>query len=241
LKPAHAWLNVFGFLSVVVAATLLHLAPTVVGTRIRPRRSATIALVALMAGAPLVAIGFAGGWAAIARIGALTEIVGSASLVIHSIGVERDRGRWTSDHDWHRFTSLSLLAAPMWFLVAMSIASGRVLWLGATPGAWSLAAIAVPLVLGWTAQVLIGAWTHLVPAIGPGDQPAHALQRRRLGRWGPARVAGWNGGVAVATIGLFVGFDAVVAAGALAVGLSLAAALGLLVGSIPRALRGGAA
>ena len=31
LKPAHAWLNVIGFLSLVVAATLIHLAPTVVG------------------------------------------------------------------------------------------------------------------------------------------------------------------------------------------------------------------
>ena len=52
LKPAHAWLNVFGFLSIVVAATLVHLAPTVVGARIQPRRSATIALVGLAWRAP---------------------------------------------------------------------------------------------------------------------------------------------------------------------------------------------
>ena len=52
LKPAHAWLNVFGFLSIVVAATLIHLAPTVVGARIEPRRSATIALVGLGGGCP---------------------------------------------------------------------------------------------------------------------------------------------------------------------------------------------
>ena len=44
-KPAHAWLNVFGFLSLAVAATLVHLAPTVVGGRIVPRLSASIALV----------------------------------------------------------------------------------------------------------------------------------------------------------------------------------------------------
>lgn len=235
LKPAHAWLNVFGFLSVVVAATMLHLAPTVAGTLIRPRRSATIAIVALMAGAPLVAIGFAGGWDAVARIGALTEIVGSASLVGHSIGVQRDRGRWTSDRDWHRFTSLSLLAAPVWFLVATSIAAGRVLRLGAPPGAWSLADIAVPLVLGWTAQVLIGSWTHLVPAIGPGDPLAHAWQRRRLGRWGTARVASWNGGVAVLAVGLWAGLDAVAAFGAAVIGASLVVALGLLASTILRA------
>ena len=51
LKPAHAWLNVFGFLSVVVAATLVHLAPTVAGTRIVPRRSGQLALVGLVIGA----------------------------------------------------------------------------------------------------------------------------------------------------------------------------------------------
>ncbi|MEO7230944.1 MAG: hypothetical protein ABIZ30_10175 [Candidatus Limnocylindrales bacterium] len=236
LKPAHAWLNVFGFLSVVVAATLLHLAPTVAGTRIRPRRSATLALVALMAGAPLVAIGFAGGWDAIARIGALTELVGSAALLVHASGVQRDRGRWTSDLGWHRFAGFSLLAAPAWFLVAMSIAAGRILWFGATPGAWSVEAIGVPLVLGWTAQVLIGAWTHLVPAIGPGNQLAHAAQRRRLGRWGTVRVLTWNGGVAILTVGLLVEIDAVAAVGAFAFGLSLVVALGLLIGSIPRAV-----
>ena len=50
LKPAHAWLNVFGFLSLVIAATLIHLAPTVAGTRIAPRRSAVVALAGLAIG-----------------------------------------------------------------------------------------------------------------------------------------------------------------------------------------------
>lgn len=236
LKPAHAWLNVFGFLSVVVAATLLHLAPTVAGTRIRPRRSATLALVALMAGAPLVAIGFAGGWDLVARIGALIELFGSAALVLHAGGVQRDRGRWTSDLGWHRFASLSLLAAPVWFLVATSIAAWRILEFGATPGAWSVVAIGIPLVLGWTAQVLVGAWTHLVPAIGPGNQLAHAAQRRRLGRWGTVRVLTWNGGVAILTVGLLAGLDAVTSIGAIVLGVSLFVALGLLIGSIPHSV-----
>ena len=74
LKPAHAWLNVFGFLSVVIAATLIHLAPTVAGTRIVPRRSALVALAGLAMGAPLVALGFALGDDRVARIGALVEV-----------------------------------------------------------------------------------------------------------------------------------------------------------------------
>lgn len=43
LKPAHAWLNVCGFVTVVIAASLVHLAPTVAGVRIRPGRSAVVA------------------------------------------------------------------------------------------------------------------------------------------------------------------------------------------------------
>lgn len=232
LKPAHAWLNVFGFLSLVVAATLLHLAPTVAGTRIRKRQTGKVALVGLMAGAPLVAIGLAGGWDAVARIGAVSELVGSAALVAHAIEVQRDRGRWTSDQAWHRFTSLSLLAAPVWFLVATSIAAGGVLRLGAATAAWSVAAIGVPLVLGWIAQVLMGAWTHLVPAIGPGDPVAHAAQRRRLGRWGTARVASWNGGVLMLTAGSLADIDAIAAVGAVVLAADLIVALLLLVGSV---------
>ena len=36
LKPAHAWLNVFGFVSLTIAGTLIYLYPTMLGTRIRP-------------------------------------------------------------------------------------------------------------------------------------------------------------------------------------------------------------
>ena len=236
LKPAHAWLNVFGFLSVVVAATLLHLAPTVAGTRIRPRPSARIALFGLMAGAPLVALGFATGSDSVARIGALIELSGGVALAFHAAAVQRDRGRWTSDLGWHRFAGLSLLAAPVWFLVATSIAVWRVLEFGAVPGAWSVAAIGVPLVLGWTAQVIIGAWTQLVPAIGPGDQFAHAAQRRRLGRWGTVRVLAWNGAVAILTVGLLAELDVIAGIGAGVLGACLVVALGLLASTIPRAM-----
>lgn len=232
LKPAHAWLNVFGFVTVVVAASLVHLAPTVAGARIRPRRSASIALVSLMAGAPLIALGFAAGWDVVARTGALVELVGGAALLFHGAAVQRDRGRWTSDLGWHRFAGLCLLAAPAWLLVTLGIGAGRVLLLGATPAAWSVGLVAVPLVVGWIAQVLLGAWTQLVPAIGPGDQARHAVQRRWLGRAASRRWLLWNGGVALSTVGLLAGADVLTAAGAIALGIALLTALGLLAASI---------
>jgi len=232
LKPAHAWLNVFGFVTVVVAASLTHLAPTVAGGRIRPRRSASVALVTLLLGAPLVALGFATGWDPVARVGAVVELVGGAALVVHGAAVQRDRGRWTSDPGWHRFAGLSLVTAPAWLLVALAVAAGRVLWLGPVPAAWDIGLLAVPLVAGWIGQVLVGSWTHLVPAIGPGDQAQHAVQRRWLGRAATSRWLLWNAGVALGTVGLAAGADVLGVAGGVALGVALLTALGLLVASI---------
>lgn len=201
LKPAHAWLNVFGFLSVVIAATLVHLAPTVAGTRIVPRRSAQVALAGLVTGAPLIALGLALGEDRVARIGALAELLGAIGLVAHALAVRHNRGTWTTDPGWHRLTSWSLLAAPAWFLVAVAMAAGRILWLGAVPDAWSLGSIAAPLAVGWVVQVLIGAWSQLLPSIGPGDMAAHAHQRACLGRAAIGRVGALNLGVALVTLG----------------------------------------
>jgi hypothetical protein len=228
LKPAHAWLNVFGFVTVVVAASLLHLAPTVAGARIRPRRSAQAAVLGLVAGAPIVALGFGTGWDPLGRLGAAIELSGAIALLVHAAAVQRDRAAWTTDHGWHRFAGLSLLAAPAWLLVTVVIAAGQIVWFGATPVAWSIGSIALPLVGGWVGQVLIGSWTHLVPAMGPGDQAAHAVQRQWLGRLARSRWLAWNGGVALATAGALAGENTVTLAGGATLGVALLAGLALL-------------
>lgn len=228
LKPAHAWLNVFGFVTVVVAASLVHLAPTVAGARIRPRRSVNVALASLMAGPPLVALAFATGSGVAGSAGALLELVGAAALAVHGASVQRDRGAWTTDHGWHRFAALSLLAAPVWLLVSMTIAAGRVLWLGPTPAAWSIGLIVIPLVAGVIGQVLVGSWTHLIPAIGPGDQARHARQRHWLGRMARSRWLAWNGGVALATAGALADANTLMMAGGASLGVALLTGLALL-------------
>jgi len=240
LKPAHAWLNVFGFLAVVMAATLIHLAPTVVGARIRPRRSGTIALLALAIGAPTVALGFASGSNPVVVVGGSLEMLGAIALVHHGFGVHRDRGRWTTDAGWHAFTGSSLVVGPVWFLVGVCLAVLPLLEHGASPSAWSVDRFAAPLVLGWVAQVLVGSWTHLVPAIGPGDQTIHARQRRRLGRWAVPRWVLWNGGVALLLAGGVTGSQILSAIGAGALGVALVSALGLLGASVVVDPRSGA-
>ena len=228
LKPAHAWLNVFGFLSVVVATSLIHLAPTVAGARIRPRASAMVAVVALLAGPPLVAIGLALGSDVIARLGALSEVIGAVALVVHAVVVRRDRGQWTTDPAWHRMSGWSLTAAPAWFAVAVAIASGRLLWLGAVPSAWAIELIATPLAVGWLVQVLIGSWTHLVPSIGPGDQVTHARQRVILGRWSTARFVLLNAGVLLTTAGILGNVGPLILVGSMACVVAVVTALLLL-------------
>jgi nitrite reductase (NO-forming) len=200
LKPAHAWLNLLGFVTLVIAATLVHLAPTVVGARIRPRRAALVAVAALAVAAPLVALGTAVGSIGLARVGAIVAAVGAGSLAVHGLEVRRERASWTSDRDWHALTDGSLAAAPFWLLVATVIAAVRLLATDDPVGAWSFASLGGPLVAGFAVQVLVGAWTHLVPPIGPGHPIQHARRRAILGRLGRARLVAWNAAVAVLTV-----------------------------------------
>jgi nitrite reductase (NO-forming) len=229
LKPAHAWLNVFGFLAVIVAATLIHLAPTVVGGRIRPRRSASVALVGLIVGAPLIALGFALGSDAVARLGALVEVVGAVALGTHALVVWRDRAGWTTDGDWHRLTSWSLTAAPIWLLVAAVLAGAPILASGAVPGAWSLGTIAAPLAVGGVIQALLGSWSHLLPAIGPGSATAHRRQRERLGRAATLRLVALNLGTALVVLGGVAALSPLRLAGAILVGGTIAGSIAIFV------------
>ena len=114
-KPAHAWLKVFGFLSLVIAATFAPSGADGHGSRIVPRRSAVVALAGLAIGAPLVALGFALGDDQVARIGAWPSCsapsrswpTGSPSGAIAGSGRPIPGS--------HRMISWSLVAAPAWF------------------------------------------------------------------------------------------------------------------------------
>jgi nitrite reductase (NO-forming) len=233
LKPAHAWLNLLGFVSLVIAGTLLHLLPTVLGGRIVPRASGVLAVGGLAAGAPLVALGFTisggPGPAAdlVARAGALAAITGAAALAWHAIEVLRARGRWTTDHGWHRMASVGLLAATAWFGVAVAAAAGQVIAMGATPAGWRVDLVLVPLAIGWVVQAVLAAVTHLLPSIGPGGPAEHSRQRAVLGRLATARLAALNGGTALLAVGLPTGSSEARILGAALVVFALGASLGL--------------
>ena len=71
LRPAHAWANLVGFVSVVIVATLLHFLPTVLGTRIVPRRATVVAVLAPALGVPLVVAALVLGLPVVAAGGAV--------------------------------------------------------------------------------------------------------------------------------------------------------------------------
>jgi nitrite reductase (NO-forming) len=237
LKPAHAWLNLFGFISLVIAGSLLHLLPTVAAARIRRTLASMVTFVALAAGPLLVALGFVLQLDLLALAGAGLLVAGAAALAWHALTVLRSRARWTTDRAWHTFTTWSLLAGIGWFVVAALIAAGQVIGAGASAASWDLRPLLVPLGVGWAGQVLVGAWSHLVPAVGPGSLEQHARQRRILGRAAVPRLLLVNGGAATLAVGEWLSVEPVTVGGALGIVAAGVVAV-VLLGTALLALRG---
>jgi nitrite reductase (NO-forming) len=227
VKPAHAWLNLVGFVSLVIATTMLHFFPTVIGTRIVPHVSARLTVVGLAVGAPVVAVGFVRASDLVTRVGAIVVISGATGLAVYVGRAWSTRARWTTDQDWHRFAIGGLVSAIVWLELGLAVAAGRLLAFGAEPAGWKVETIAGPLIVGWVGLAIIASATHLLPAIGPGDQATHARQRQRLGRWAAMRLVLLNTGVLAFAIGLPLGSAALVSLGAalIAIGLGISASL----------------
>ena len=88
-------------------------------------------------------------------------------------------------------------------------------------------------------QVLIASWSHLLPAIGPGDQRAHATQRRILGQMALVRSTALNVGVGLLWIGGALGVPIVATVGGAAVLASVLGAVALAVAAVLSGLRSG--
>jgi len=232
LRPTHAWLNVFGFLSLVIAASLLHLLPTVAGTRIERTPASMVVLIGMMTGPLTVAVGFVTRLAPLVLLGSAVVVAAALALVWHAATVLRRRGRWTTDLAWHRFVQWSLLASVGWFAVGATLAAAVVVQGGATARGWDSSVVLGPLALGWAAQALVGAWSHLVPAVGPGSPAVHAHQRSLLGRWATARVLVAQLGIACVVVGVPGDVPALVQLGFVLVGACVLVALVLLVGAL---------
>jgi nitrite reductase (NO-forming) len=202
LKPAHAWLNVFGFVSLTVAGTLVYLFPTMLGARIRPQPAMASAILGLLAGPPVTAAGYAASLPWLAVTGAGLALAGASGLLVYGLDTWRRRGRWTSDFAWHAVPAYHGLAAMTWFAIACAWALARIASEGVVVPGWTLGPLALPIIGGWTAQVLVAAWSYLLPAVGPGDAASRARQRAILGFGGQARAVAWNAGLVLLVPGM---------------------------------------
>ena len=227
-KPAHAWLNVFGFVSLTMAGTLIYLYPTMLGTRIRPHPTMVVAVLGLMIGPPTVALGAALEVSFLAVAGGVAALAGAIGLLGYGIEIWSRRGKWANDLAWHELTARHAMAGMAWLVVAVGTALIGLMRDGVAVPGWSIGLLAVPVIGGWALQELVGAWGHLLPAVGPGDMAAKARQRDLLSRRGGVRVIGWNAGLLVLWVGCGLGVPVLIAAGAIIFGAAAATALVLL-------------
>jgi nitrite reductase (NO-forming) len=231
-KVAHVWLNLFGFISLTIVATLVYLYPTILGARIRANASLALLVAGVFSGPPLVAAGALLESSAVALFGGALAVLGAAGLLGYVIDVWRRRGTWTTDPGWHRLTAGHPTAAAAWFGAATLTAFAGLLRDGVAPAGWGLGPLVMPLVFGWAVQVLVGAWTHLLPAVAVSAPERRAAMRATLGRAATPRLVAWNAGVLVAWIGLAVEVLPLALAGIAAFSLAALASVALALVSL---------
>jgi hypothetical protein len=234
LRPAHAWLTLFGAISLTIFATLVYLAPTVFGARIRAGWGLVVAVAGIGIGPILAAAGFALDARSLVLAGMLGTALGAIGQVAYVLDARRRRGPYTSEHDWRSVAVGHLVAGPFWFAAAVAVALVTVVAGGPIAG-WSLGPLAVPLVAGWMLQELVGSWTHLVPSVTPGDPTVHARQRRILAVDSRTRLVAWNVGLGTLWAGLVLDETALSVGG----GALLAGAVVVSVTLLARSLTAG--
>jgi hypothetical protein len=200
-----------------------------------------VAVLGLMIGPPLVALGSALTASPVAVVGAFVALAGAVGLMGYGIEIWSRRGRWANDLAWHELAARHGLAGMAWFVVTVAtLLVGLVRDGVAIPG-WGVGAAAVPLIAGWAIQELVGAWGHLLPAVGPGSMAVKARQRFLLSRFSTARVVGWNVGLLLLWPGLGFGVPWLILGGLLLFAPAALAALALLALALLAAWRPAAA
>lgn len=204
IRPAHAWLTLFGGVSLSILATLVYLAPTVFGARIRAGWGLAVAVAGMGLGPLIVVAGFAFDARVVVIGGMAATVAGGIGQVAYVLDARQRRGPYTSEHDWRSVAVWHLIAGTAWFVAASAAATVGMIGAGSTAG-WSLGTLVLPLVAGWMLQELVGSWTHLAPSVTPGGPMQHARQRRVMAVLARTRLLTWNLGLAVAWIGVWLG------------------------------------
>ncbi|MEV6926650.1 multicopper oxidase domain-containing protein [Dactylosporangium sp. NPDC051485] len=181
----HAHVNLLGWVTLTVLGTVLTLWPAVLRTRMADGAvtAARTALPVAVAGLVVLAVGVLTWWPVLALGGLVLTAVAAAIVIRPAMQVARHKPPAT-------FAAWSLAAAGGWLLGALAVdATALAGAAGPADAADRFGGVLVPLLVGFAAQTLLGALTHLLPmALGGGPARVRAaiavLERR-----GPQRVS----------------------------------------------------
>jgi len=189
----HAHVNLLGWVTLTVLGTLLTLWPTILRTRVADGAvtAARAALPATFTGLLLLAVGVLVWWPVLAVVGIAG--VGLGALISFRPAWVAARAKQPGSFASWSFAAWSIAAGAGWLLAALgvdavAIASAH----SPDEAAGRFGIVAVPLLVGFTAQTLLGALGYLLPmALGGG--PTRVRQgAATLDRWWPQRVAMGN-------------------------------------------------
>ena len=187
VRQAHLTANVLGWASLTVIGTLMTLLPTVLRVRM-PQRRERMVIGLLVTGVALQVAGSLVDASPVLASGGVVFAAGAVGFIAFVVAVVRTERKWAVPT-----AAFHMLAAFSWFVVG-SVGLAIAL-LDGTAGADRYREVFLTaFVGGWLVQVLLGAWSYLLPMARPG----HPTERRR---WlsvfemaAPAQVALLNAG-----------------------------------------------
>jgi nitrite reductase (NO-forming) len=191
----HLGLNLLGWVGLAVIGTIALLWPTVLHTRIEGGTVAAGPTLTVLSGAlGLVALGCLADLRLVTALGILVYLAGLGRVLCEAAGHLRRAPAVT-------FAAWSLGAALVWFAlctlgfgVQVAIAPS---WTAAAAGVETL----VPyFAVGFAAQILLGALSHLIPVVLGGGPAALKATAAELGRGGLFRVVTVNGALALSLL-----------------------------------------
>lgn len=191
---AHVGLNVLGWIGLTVLGTVVTLWPTMLHTQVAEgaERAARRAQPVLVAGVLAVAVGALAGLVWVVVPGLLCYVAG---LVVTGRALLQEARRRPP----RGYATLSVAAGYLW-LTGSVIALAVVV---ASAGSWADAAetadrLGAPLLVGFAAQVLLGALSYLVPVVLGGGPTAARATGAVLDTAGRTRAAVVNAGLLLA-------------------------------------------
>jgi nitrite reductase (NO-forming) len=168
VRHAHMVLNVLGFASLTVVGTLVTLLPTALRVRM-PRWRGQVALALFVGGLLVQLVGWGTDQTPVLAVGGIAYAAGALSVAWLVISVLRVERQWKVP-----LAALHMVAAVVWF-VSGSLTLAWALLHGSGGFDAYNSTFLVAFVGGWLVQVLLGAWSYLLP----NAKAAHPEVRRR--------------------------------------------------------------